>query len=210
MLKKYDLILYHALLESVYGEHGIEQAILNNKRKYLNKIKPLFNQSFLDEDKKLERLISNYRKSQVDVFFFQEFSQALLQKVEDSGEYFVVTDEPEDENQPRDTLIIVRKSRFHGKKPENTLKMLSKMNLKEQAASLPRTSIMFIDRFVLINLHFSSKQEPNQEQVKFLGTFLKSIKQAYPDYQIIAGGDINSYLDPEAHPDLQFYYSMFP
>ncbi|CAM6005157.1 unnamed protein product [Sphagnum balticum] len=94
-------------------------------------------------------------------------------------------------------MIIAKKSSFGPRKdPELVLKKLS----KEQWDNLKwadRTAIMIIDNYILLSGHLSSKAEKNKPQIEQLKRSLLDLRNACPDYEIILGGDINSFLQSE-------------
>jgi endonuclease/exonuclease/phosphatase family metal-dependent hydrolase len=53
-----------------------------------------------------------------------------------------------------------------------------------------------LDNYIFINAHLSSKEEKNKGQIEDLKKGLLELKKTLPDYSIIVGGDLNSYLEP--------------
>ena len=66
---------------------------------------------------------------------------------------------------------------------------------------------MCVDDYILLNVHLTSKQEKNIAQSAELVDGLKQLARAYPKAKIIAGGDINSFLEERY---LRDYYRMHP
>ena len=56
------------------------------------------------------------------------------------------------------------------------------------------TSIAIADNYILINCHLSSKPKVNEENMKQMKSALVDLKNKFPDYEIICGGDANSYV----------------
>jgi len=59
------------------------------------------------------------------------------------------------------------------------------------------SSICFADNFIFLNVHLSSKKEKNPLQVKKFSEDLEKLREIYPMCEIIAGGDLNSFLSPQ-------------
>lgn len=55
---------------------------------------------------------------------------------------------------------------------------------------------MIIDKYVLLCAHLTSKAEKNLPQIKDLREALQTLKSSAPDYDIILGGDLNSFWKP--------------
>ena len=64
---------------------------------------------------------------------------------------------------------------------------------------------MIIDSYILINAHLSSKEEPNQKQIKELRGALMELALTLPDYNVILGGDLNSYLGVMKEENLNIF-----
>ena len=56
---------------------------------YINKLRPLWKQSFLKSEVKLAKLTDKYEKLRSDVFFFQEFDSGVAQSLEKKKEFYV-------------------------------------------------------------------------------------------------------------------------
>jgi hypothetical protein len=56
-VKLYDFIMYHALLSFVYSTDSFEEAIKNDPLQFIQKLKPLYEISFLDEKRKLAKFL---------------------------------------------------------------------------------------------------------------------------------------------------------
>jgi hypothetical protein len=67
----YDIITYHTMLKYVFNLDEIDEAVEKNPNIYLRKLRPFFELSFLDEQRKVKKLVDNLSKIQADVFFFQ-------------------------------------------------------------------------------------------------------------------------------------------
>ena len=202
--------MYHTLLSWVYDTEDFETAIKHDVREYVNKMRGFFNLSFLDEKKKVEKLADNYQKLRTDVFFFQEFSDLLLDHLRKSGDYWVETNHPK-EGRP-DTLIMVKKKRFPGQQPKNTEEELKKMS-PEMAAhfdKIPKTSFMFLGNFIFLGVHLSSKAEKNAKEVDIMLEILPQLLIIYPGSHIVCGGDVNSYYGPDRNAEFMKSFKMYP
>lgn len=74
--------------------------------------------------------------------------------------------------------------------------MLSKLS-REQFANLNwsgSSSFMCLDNILLIGAHLSSKEVKNKEQIEQLKKGLTDLRTVLPEYEVIVGGDLNSYL----------------
>lgn len=67
----YDVLMYHTLLRYAYRVAEIKDVEGKNAQQYRDKLKPFFQLSFLDEQKKAEKVMENMERVQADVFFFQ-------------------------------------------------------------------------------------------------------------------------------------------
>lgn len=79
---------------------------------YLKYFRPWFNLSFLNEEKKIEKLLKAMEHIKADIIFFQEPSPALLNELEKSG-LFAIKHDP-----TLDTMIVVKSSSFEQVKSE--------------------------------------------------------------------------------------------
>jgi hypothetical protein len=59
-----------------------------------------------------------------------------------------------------------------------------------------RSSFLIIDKYIFINAHLTSKADRNKIQIDQLKEGVMELKRKLPSYEIIVGGDINSYLEP--------------
>ncbi len=69
--------MYHACLKFVFHDKIkiIDDAAGLDTNEYLKKMKPFYQLSFLDENKKLNQFMGNYTKINADIMFFQEYSK---------------------------------------------------------------------------------------------------------------------------------------
>lgn len=56
------------------------------------------------------------------------------------------------------------------------------------------SAIMAADNFILISGHLSAKDNVNSQNVRDLKAGIDLLKSKMPDYEIIIGADINSFL----------------
>ena len=77
-MKLYDLIIYHTLLEYVFGNAPFEELIKHDGQVFLDRIAPLYKLSFLDEEAKFKKFMAGFERLKPDVFFIQEYSALLL------------------------------------------------------------------------------------------------------------------------------------
>lgn len=54
--------------------------------------------------------------------------------------------------------------------------------------------MMAADKFILISGHLSAKDNVNSENVRDLKAGIQLLKSKMPDYEVIIGADINSFL----------------
>ena len=59
-----------------------------------------------------------------------------------------------------------------------------------------RTSFMIIDKIIFINAHLNSKADKNKQQVDIMKQAVSQLKKKMKGYEIVLGGDLNSYVDP--------------
>lgn len=111
---KYDYAMFHCLLKYVYKIKDLNDIETLDVNKYIKTLEPLYNQSFLNEDKKSKKVQKNFCDIKADVFFFQEYSQSFFDAVKETKLYHLANDDN------KDTLIIVKKSSFKTDRPLST------------------------------------------------------------------------------------------
>jgi hypothetical protein len=55
----YDIITYHTMLKYVFNIDAIDEAVGKDPNIYLKRLSPLFELSFLDEKRKVKKLVDN-------------------------------------------------------------------------------------------------------------------------------------------------------
>ena len=85
---------------------------------------------------------------------------------------------------------MARKASFKSAPRDTRLEL--KKDVKTHFDKLPKTSFMFIDEYILINVHLTSKPKENASQLQHLRDALKKLKEIHPSSHIICGGDVNS------------------
>jgi hypothetical protein len=83
-VKLYDVIMYHTLLEFVFGNLPFGELIKKDAEQFRKTIDPLYSISFLNEELKLKKFMDSFTKLQADVFFIQEYSSLLLNELKKS------------------------------------------------------------------------------------------------------------------------------
>jgi hypothetical protein len=78
-MRTFDLVCYHALLRHAYKIKSITEVEDKDADSYNKLMKKFFSRSYLDEEKKLQLLLSLLKDENihVSVFFFQEPTPAL-------------------------------------------------------------------------------------------------------------------------------------
>lgn len=109
-MRQYDLIFFHTLLRYIYKINKIKEAEGKDATEYVKKLKPFYELSFLNEEKKLKKTISNFSKIEADVFFFQEYSEYFYEYLKNRREHYISFDDG------KDTLIIAKETSFHERK----------------------------------------------------------------------------------------------
>lgn len=119
-----------------------------------------------------------------------------------SNEYYLSHDAS------KDTMIIAKKSSFKEKPVTNDVFISKHIDpaLMKQLNWSERTAFLVIEKYICICAHLTSKAEKNLPQIKDLKEGLLKLKKKLPDYDIILGGDLNSYLDCYTS-ELNFYPS---
>lgn len=138
---------------------------------------------------------------EADVFFFQEYSPHLYDYLKNRREHHIKCDPS------KDTMIIAKKTTFPDMKDEELV--LGKLT-QEQRDNLnwsDRSAFMVVENYILIDAHLSSKEQKNKEQMEQLRQGLAALKSTLPQYEVILGGDLNSFLKV---PDLPKGFSMYP
>lgn len=102
----YDFLFYHALLQFVYKEQPFAELIKNDPAPYRELTQPFYNLSFLDEGRKLDKMMASFDNISADIFFIQEYSQKFKEAIDQTGKYYTINDES------KDTLIIAKKHTF--------------------------------------------------------------------------------------------------
>lgn len=107
VVRLYDFIMYHTLLAFVYGMDSFEKAIQNDPKEFQKRLKPLYEISFLNEERKLDKFMSGLLELQPDVFFIQEYSQRLLDELALNDKKYHVTIDPQ-----QDSLVLLKRASF--------------------------------------------------------------------------------------------------
>lgn len=109
-----------------------------------------------------------------------------MKKMEATNQYHIGYDKG------KDKLILARKAIFQTKK--NTEEILSKTQIDSLDWTKESPSILICDKFILINIHLSSKEEKNKGQVVELKKSLEKLRTEFPQYHFIVAGDVNSFI----------------
>lgn len=131
----------------------------------------------------------------IDVFFLQEYSEYFEKYIDGTGDYIKATD------RTKDTMVIARRSSFRELKKIETVLSAAQIESLDWAG---RTAILCVDNLILISAHLTSKAEKNKPQIDKLKASLIKLKQELPLYDIIVGGDLNSFLAPNEVFSLYF------
>jgi len=97
-------------------------------------------------------------------------------------------------SQDKNTLVCVQRQKFKSFVPKSQL--FSSLS-KEEIALLDwngHSAIMAADKYILISGHLSAKDNVNSENVRDLKAGVELLRTKMPDYEIIIGADINSFL----------------
>lgn len=175
----------------------VEQAQAKDPEVYLKTIRPFYELSFLNEERKVKKMVDNLAKLQCDIFFFQEYSDFFYNYLINRREHIIAVDEA------KDTMIIAKEASFEKKKD---IELIFRGLTKEQRDNLNSSetnAFLCLDNYILISSHLSSKAEKNKLQIEKLKVGLTDLKKHLPEYDIILGGDLNSYLPPFSK---EFYF----
>ncbi len=91
----------------------------------------------------------------------------------------------------KDTLIVVKKDSFR------ELRYIETVLTKEEIDSLNwagRSAMVCLDNTIIINAHLTSKAAKNRPQIEQMKAALVKLRASRPQYHIILGGDLNSFL----------------
>ena len=70
----YDFIYFHTLLRYVFKKYNLEELLKEDPKIYREKLRKFYEQSFLDENRKLEKVKATLLKLDFDILFLQEYS----------------------------------------------------------------------------------------------------------------------------------------
>ena len=170
----FDILAFHTLLFKVFKILDLKEAQSCSTEEYLKEYQPYFQQSFLNEKKKLEQFKKGIEQSMVDVVFVQEPDELLIKDLEKFREKYFVEISPD-----QDTLILAKRSRFD--KQFKSSEMLQRLEKGERDLLdwNKHTCVMYLDNYMLISGHLNSKPEKNQENVKDLHKILPIILEKY-------------------------------
>lgn len=73
----YDFIYFHTLLCYVFHKSDLEELLKEDPKVYREKLRKFYEQSFLDENRKLEKVKATLLKLDFDILFLQEYSPVL-------------------------------------------------------------------------------------------------------------------------------------
>ncbi len=148
-----------------------------------------YDQSFLDEKRKLAKVQATLFKLDFDVLLMQEYSP-LFEKfiASQSLDFHYVADSS------HDTIIVVKRASFT--KISSADSVLSPQE-KEAMNWQGKTSFLLVDDILLINAHLSSGKDKNGPQMASLKQNLCALRNSKPYLHVILGGDLNAYLKPD-------------
>lgn len=187
------------MLIFVYQIHNFDELIKQNAAPYLATVAPYFELSFLDQRRKLDIMAKNYEKMDIDILFVQEYSREFEEFVEGKEELIKIIDST------KDTMIVARKESFR------ELRHIESVLSKEEIESLNwagRSSMVCLDSTIVINAHLTSKAAKNKPQIEQLKASLARLRQSHPEFHVIMGGDLNSFLPPSEQ--LSAFFQMYP
>ena len=120
-------------------------------------MQPFFKLSYLNEETKLQKVISSFENMNVDVFFLQEYSQYFMKYLERNTKYTIFC------NSTQDNMIVLDKSTFKAIKPVADIlsaELIKKLDWNE------KTTLAFADDIIMICAHLNSKSDKNSVQLK--------------------------------------------
>ena len=103
-MRNFDLICYHTFLTHVYKNNDLNEVAQKCKpeeyKKFMNKF---FSRSYLDEDKKIQKLDERLDEGKAGVIFFQEPTQKLIDHLKSKKTYYIA------EGEKDKSIIVVNK-----------------------------------------------------------------------------------------------------
>jgi hypothetical protein len=107
-----------------------------------------------------------------------------------------------------DSLVLLNKASFAKFYEFNDI--IKEINSEQKKNLRWAESIAFVgaDNYIFACVHLSSKEEKNSSQIANLKEDLLRLKAYLPKYEIIVGGDLNSFLEPE--PAFSEKFHLYP
>jgi hypothetical protein len=105
----YDLIYFHTLLSYVFHKTDLEELLKEDPKVYRENLRKFYEQSFLDEKRKLEKVKATLLKLDFDILFLQEYSPLFEEFIaQEKDKFFYQTDTGAE----KDTIIVVKRASF--------------------------------------------------------------------------------------------------
>lgn len=193
----FDLLSYHTLLHYLYGVESIDEAQGKDPSLYVSTLGQFFDQTFLDEDKKILKFKKGLEHTLSDIVFIQEGNDTLIKSLENNGNYHI------EASPDKDTLICVKKDKFKEIKPMKAVTLFDQEELNLLNWN-NHSTVILADTYILISGHLSSSKSLNEENVKTLKKGFEMLREKHPNYDVICGVDVNSFLG-EFNPNINVY-----
>lgn len=146
--------------------------------------------------------MSGFLELDPDVFFIQEYSKLLYDQLARDDRYHVTVDIR------KDSLVLLKRESF--KEIVEFDEITREINSEQQKGLKWAQSIAVVgaDNYIFGCVHLSSQEAKNKEQVENLKKDLLNMRHYLSKYEIIVGGDINSFMQPD--PIFGPKFHLFP
>ena len=150
------------MLKWVYHINNLDSVHKLSCARYFRKVLPLFEVSFMDEQRKLEKVMKYYKYLDADVIIFQNATEPLYQYFLERKKHYISRDES------GKTMILARKISFRHRPLDIKDYQDIPMETKRKLDSNGRTAFMFIDQFLIIGIDLDMEELLNRDQVEQL------------------------------------------
>ncbi len=138
-----------------------------------------------------------------DVFFIQEYSQVLLDDLSLKDKKYHVT-----VDKRKDSLVLLNKESFSSIREFSEITQLINEEQQKNLRWAESIAVVSADNYIFGCVHLSSKTDKNKEQVANLKEDLLKLRETLPKYELIIGGDINSFMPAE--PLFASRFDLYP
>lgn len=197
---EFDWISYETMVSVVYEKSPKDEVDMTKLKDFSPKpfqkfLKEWHDKSYLDNGKKMQRVIEFLKKDSVDVICMQE--------TEVRGDLSWTKHVPESYNiatrEGTESMILYRKAVF----PEGPNDKIFEKKEWENINFNKDTVFVRRGNFLIVSAHLTSKSTNVEQAKEMFSTFGRILKEN-PGMELILGTDSNHFMDPTLYPGYSF------